>query len=209
MEPHQTGLWAFMRRREALMTSPGLSTAADEPVPPARPKVRKWAIDDLASVAGDSSSRSNLEHGAKIFREALCSRCHRSGATGPAVGPDLTFVARRFSRRDMLESMLTPSRVVAENYRNVQVVTTSGKSYVGRLLNEGDFRSEKLRMNVNPLRPGEVVEIDKKEIEESQETMTSPMPDGLLDSFTEDEIAALLAYLESGLAKPVSGPPLR
>ncbi|KAL4853675.1 Centrosomal protein [Chlorella vulgaris] len=31
MEPHQAGLWAFMRRREALMTSPGLSTAADEP----------------------------------------------------------------------------------------------------------------------------------------------------------------------------------
>ena len=100
----------------------------------------------------------------------------------------------------MLESILTPSRVVAENYRNLQIVTTTGKTYVGRLLTEGDFRSEKLRMNVAPLRPGNFIEIDKKEIETSQETVTSPMPEGLLDSFTTAEIAALLAFLEQAAA---------
>lgn len=186
-----------------------LPSESDEPLPAVRPTVRKWTIDDLGSLAAESSTSVNIEHGAKIFREALCGRCHRSGLTGPAVGPDLTYVARRFSRRDMLESMLTPSRVVAENYRNVQVITTSGKAYVGRLLNEGDFRSEKLRMNVNPLQPGEIVEIDKKDIEESHETATSPMPDGLLDSFTQQEIAALLVYLESGMVKPAAVPPGR
>ena len=177
------------------------ATAAEEPLPPPRPVVRKWTIEQLTSLATDEAIPGDPARGAAIFRDAFCNRCHRSGIVGPAVGPDLTFVARRFSRRDMLESILTPSRVVAENYRNMQVITTTGKTYVGRLLTEGDFRSEKLRMNVDPLRPGEIIEIDKKEIEESLETVTSPMPEGLLDSFTQEEIAALLAFLEQAAVK--------
>ena len=106
---------------------------------------------------------------------------------GPAVGPDLTHVAGRFSQRDILESILSPSKVVAENYRNVQVTTTDGRQFVGRVLLEGDFRSEKLRIATEPLRPSTIVEISKRDIDQSRETDTSPMPQGLLDSFQPQE----------------------
>jgi len=62
----------------------------------------------------------------------------------------------------------------------------------------GDFRAEKLRLNVDPLRPGQLVEIDKKEVQEQRLDRTSPMPQGLLDGFTREEIADLLAFLEDG-----------
>jgi len=171
----------------------------DEPLPPPRAKVQTWSLDDVPKLAAKDAGRGNAERGAKVFRDALCSRCHRAGLTGPAVGPDLTFAARRFSRSDMLESIIAPSRSVAENYRNVIVVTEAGKVHVGRLLNEGDFRSEKLKLSIDALRPGEVVEVDKKDIVEQRPHDTSPMPQGLLDTFTRDEIADLLTFLEEGL----------
>ena len=170
----------------------------EEPLPPPRPKVQAWSLDDLPTLAATDGGRGDAERGAKVFRDALCSRCHRAGLTGPAVGPDLTFAARRFSRSDMLESIIAPSRSVAENYRNVMVVTEAGKVYVGRLLNEGDFRSEKLKLSTDSLRPGQIVEIDKKDIVEQRLHDTSPMPLGLLDTFTRAEIADLLTFLEEG-----------
>jgi putative heme-binding domain-containing protein len=171
---------------------------ADEPLPPPRKKLQEWKLEDLSPAYADGGTAGDAKRGETIFRDALCSRCHRSGLTGPAVGPDLTFVARRFSRRDMLDSILAPSRAVAEQYRNAQVTTVDGHVHTGRVLTEGDFRSEKLRLNTDPLRPGKVVEVDKKEIEEYRLTDTSPMPQGLLDSFTLDDVRDLLAYLESG-----------
>jgi len=135
-----------------------------------------------------------------VFHEALCARCHRVGVRGPAIGPDLTHVASRFSRRDILESILRPSASVAEIYRNVQVVTEDGRVVTGRVVSAGDFRSQLLRLNTDQLRPGRVVEVDKRTIEEFRELETSPMPEGLLNTFTREDIADLLAYLEAGPA---------
>ncbi len=182
-------------------------TPANEPLPDPRPHVQKWTLDDLAAFVGEEPLPGDPTRGALIFRDALCSRCHRAGLTGPAVGPDLTYLARRFTRADMLDSILKPSRVVAENYRNVQIVTESGKAYVGRLLTDGDFRSEKLRLSVDPLHPGKFVELDKKEIVEAEMMESSPMPEGLLDSFTREEIADLLAFLERGSSSQTAETP--
>jgi putative heme-binding domain-containing protein len=173
------------------------SGAADDGPPPSpRRKVATWTLDDLRPLTEKQTIAGDSKRGASIFREALCSRCHRAGANGPAVGPDLTFVARRFSRADMLESIVEPSRSVAENYRNLSVATDSGRIYVGRVVSGGDFRGEKLRLNTDPLHPGQVAEIDKKDVVEQRLHDSSPMPQGLLDGFTREEIADLLAFLE-------------
>jgi putative heme-binding domain-containing protein len=163
---------------------------------PERPAVKAWTIDDFTEQLADAKLAGDARRGQTVFREALCIRCHRVGLRGPAVGPDLTHVAGRFSRRDMLESILAPNRVVAENYRNVQVQLLDGRVLSGRVLSEGDFRSEKLRLSPDPLRPAHVVEIDKREIDRYQLAETSPMPAGLLDRFTAAEILDLLAYLQ-------------
>lgn len=167
----------------------------DAPVAITRPIVKAWTLDDLASQLDHRGDRAR---GETVFREAQCLRCHRVGARGPAVGPDLTHVARRFSRRDMLESILTPSKVVAEHYRNVQVETKDGRSILGRVLIEGDYRSETMRIATDPLRPSQIVELNKRDIQEYRLSETSPMPSGLLDRFTIEEVVDLLAYLESG-----------
>jgi putative heme-binding domain-containing protein len=174
------------------------ASEATESEPPPRPVVKNWTLSDFASSLEGTGHRGSSARGALVFRDALCARCHRAGARGPAVGPDLTHVSGRFSRRDMLESILTPSKVVAENYRNVQVSTTDGRVLVGRVLVEGDYRSETLRLATEPLQPAAIVELNKRQIDQVRESETSPMPSGLLDSFQLEEILDLLAFLESG-----------
>ncbi len=170
---------------------------ASEPLPPPRPLVRRWTSADFANLASDIA-RGDAQRGETVFRDALCIRCHRAGARGPAVGPDLTHVAGRFGPRDLLDSILTPNKVIAENYRNVQLRTIDGRTLVGRVLMQGDFRSEKLRLATQPLAPAEFVELDKKQIEEVRESAISPMPEGLLDGFRAEDVLDLLAFLTRG-----------
>ncbi|MEX0717366.1 MAG: c-type cytochrome [Planctomycetaceae bacterium] len=171
-----------------------------EDVPP-RPVVRKWKSNDVEELLADGNGDGgvpDLARGRRMFEAASCIRCHRVGTEGEAVGPDLTSIAGRFSRRDVLLSVLEPSRVVAEQYRPVQVLTTQGKVFTGQPLPSSDFRAETLSLLADPLRPDRVTEIPKTEIEFSKVLETSPMPEGLLDTLTREEIRDLLAFLETG-----------
>ncbi len=68
-----------------------------------------------------------------------------------------------------------------------------GQTHTGRIIPEGDYRSEKIRLSLDPLDASKVVEIDQH-----NSSPVSPMPSGLLDTLTLDEVRDLLAYLESG-----------
>ena len=182
--------------RQSLGTLLQETPQAHEDVVPARAVVRQWVLADLEPLLSADAERGDPERGAVVFREALCVRCHRVGASGPAVGPDLSFVAHRFSRRDICESVLNPSRVVAEPYRLTQITTLSGTVVTGRILSGGDFRSELVRVNTDPLRVSAVQEVDRKQIDEVRILEQSPMPAGLFDVLTLEEIRDLLAWLE-------------
>ncbi len=167
---------------------------ADELIAITRPLVKKWTVNELVPLLADSAYKPDPIRGAAVFREALCSRCHRSGASGPAVGPDLTHVSNRFSHQDILRSIIEPSHVVAETYRKVQVSTSDGRIIVGRVLVEGDYRAQTLRIATDPLKPSEIQEINKTVIDAIIDSPVSPMPAGLLDSFQANEILDLLEY---------------
>ena len=186
--------------RETYREAPVATETADE-LNVARPVVQRWRVDSLLPLLEQNPVADDRETGARLYREALCIRCHRFGSLGKAVGPELTAVGRRFSRADLLRSIVEPSQVVAEPYRLTHVSTVDGLTRTGRLLSEGDYRSELLRLNTEILRPGQFETIDKKQVETLQAIEMSPMPVGLLDSLTPAEINALLNYLQNGLSK--------
>jgi putative heme-binding domain-containing protein len=153
---------------------------------------------DLAGDLAQPGGRRNFEQGRRMFAAALCVRCHQLGDRGTPVGPDLTEVAGRFARRDLLDSILTPSRVVSETYRNIRVTTRDGRTITGRAVLEGDYRSQLLRLVTDPLEPWKLTEVPKNEITSYGESQISSMPEGLLNSLTREEILDLLGYLEAG-----------
>ncbi len=85
--------------------------AAEAAAPQAeRPFVRDWKLNDLVGSLEQVGKGRDLAAGKKVFTAASCIRCHRFGGDGAPVGPDLTPLARRFGRVDMLLSILAPSR---------------------------------------------------------------------------------------------------
>jgi putative heme-binding domain-containing protein len=180
----------------------GAALAPPEPAPaaivvanPDRRFVRAWQPADLASALAEVTLRRDLRDGRALYAEAGCRQCHTFAGEGIAMGPDLTGVASRFSTRDLLESILEPSKVIAENYRNVTVATRSGAIMDGRLIAEDD---ERLTLANNPIEPDNRWTVRKRDIASKRVSDVSPMPGGLLDSFSKQEILDLLAFLTFG-----------
>ncbi|MBI3192392.1 MAG: c-type cytochrome, partial [Pedosphaera parvula] len=163
------------------------------PEPKQRGFVKEWTSSDLLPELENASSRRNFNKGMQAFVDAQCIQCHRFGNEGGGIGPDLTAVAARFSRRDILESILEPSKVVSEQFQNTTVVLKDGEDVTGRLLDE---TADKLVLEPNPLQP-EVVEVKKVDVKSRAFARLSPMPEGLVNGLTKEDILDLLAFLES------------
>ena len=167
--------------------------------PPAvrQPFVRDWSMDDLEQSLEAVGKHRDLQRGENSFRSAGCIQCHRMGTEGRPIGPDLTSVGSRFSRRDILASIILPSQVVAEQYRTDMIVTTQGKVLTGRIVPQNDFRAAELLIATDPLQPWNHVQVAKSQIESHKRTRLSSMPKGLLNTLTKEDILNLLAYVEA------------
>lgn len=161
----------------------------DEP----RPFVKAWKIADLAPVLekGLKSGR-DYDRGRKLFAVAKCFGCHRYDNEGGAHGPDLTGVAGRFSPRDLLESIIDPSKEISDQYAAVEIRTLDGRVVVGRIVN---LNNDGVSVNTNMLEPGSATQVNRNNIESMKPSKVSVMPTGLLDTFKEDEVLDLMAYI--------------
>ena len=133
------------------------------------------------------------DRGRMIFTKARCVKCHRFQSEGEGVGPDLTSVRRRFQRKEIVESILYPSQVISDQYRMVQVETKEGQVYVGMPI-PGVSKRDKLVLLLSDTTK---LEIPKSRIEEQTASKISVMPAGLLDPLSPQEVADLLAFLET------------
>jgi putative heme-binding domain-containing protein len=168
-------------------TTVAISTA------PQRAFVREWTVEALLPALDEVSGGRSFARGRQAFTDAQCLACHRFGNLGGSVGPDLTAVASRFTRRDLLESIIDPSRVVSEQFQNTTVITRDGDRISGRLVDEDDRR---IALLTNPYTVDRT-EVLKSNIKERGHSEISPMPEGLVNILAREEILDLLAYLES------------
>lgn len=166
-------------------------TYPEEPTPtlPVDPENTAWKYQELLGFLADEGAHGDSTRGAMTFEKARCVKCHRFGRRGEGVGPDLSTVSQRFQKREILESIVFPSHVVSDQYASQTVVTSDGLTYQGIVAPAGEGAVVILQAS------GEKVTLNKDEIESTQPTKKSAMPDGLLNTLTLEEIADLFAYL--------------
>jgi putative heme-binding domain-containing protein len=156
--------------------------------------VKEWTMAELVPMLADAAKGRNYQRGREAFAVAQCLACHKFGTEGGAVGPDITGAASRFNRRDLLETIIEPSKVISDQYQNITVTKKDGDEVTGRLVEEND---ERLVLIVNPL-SGDKAEVKKRDVGRRTPSKLSPMPEGLANILTKDEILDLLAYIEAG-----------
>ena len=165
---------------------------------PAAAVVKEWHLADLAPFLDQVSRGRSFDGGRAALLTAQCHLCHRvsSDPALPAgvVGSDLTAVASRFNRRDLLEQILDPSKVVDEKYRQVTLALLDGSELTGTVEAED---TRKIVLRPNPL-SSETRDLPKEKVRSRTVSSLSPMPAGLLNSLTAGQVLDLLAFLETG-----------
>jgi putative heme-binding domain-containing protein len=156
--------------------------------------VNAWLDEELRPRLDQILAGRNFEQGQRAFSKARCMECHRIAGEGGSTGHDLTGVASRFTREDLLDSILEPSKEISDQYQDYEILTTDGILLVGNI--EGRT-VDTVTLRTQP--PAEVLhEIHVDDIEIQRPHPLSRMPAGLLNVLTMDEVLDLLAYTLSG-----------
>ncbi|MGE0609929.1 MAG: hypothetical protein AB7O62_22755 [Pirellulales bacterium] len=177
-----------------LAATAAIATTSFEPPPP-RAVVREWKMEELLDSLEEAGRGRNFQRGETLFAAALCNRCHLLGKQGLPLGPELTAVGKRFNRKDLLESIINPSKVVEEKYRTSVLQTADGETLTGRIVGGSETT---LIVATDPLDPRQMRHLPLADIESQTTSSISLMPAGLLNTLTRDEILDLLAYLQTG-----------
>jgi putative membrane-bound dehydrogenase-like protein len=170
-------------RLDALAAKPAAAETAD------RPTVGSIPYGDLLSrlegVTGD------VALGGKLFVQQSCSACHTTAASEPEKGPYLGGIFTRYSKAEVIESILQPAAKVAQGFAT-HVFTMADK----RQLSGFVIRESPDAVVIRDLAGAETT-LQKADIASRAVTEGSVMLRGLVDGLTLQEFASLLAFLES------------
>ena len=141
-----------------------------------------------------SLTGGNLERGRKIFREKVetqCLRCHKSEIGDSLVGPELTRIGKTKDRLYLLESIVQPNKIIAQDFETVVLTLNDGNITAGRLVGQ-DAAALKIE-TMNEQGKPQVTTVPVAQIKERMGA-PSPMPPagGML---SKSEMRDLIEYL--------------
>jgi putative membrane-bound dehydrogenase-like protein len=146
-------------------------------------------IAEIARRSGDAA-RGKAIWNSSAAGAAQCAKCHMVRGSGGQVGPDLSMIGKKASRENLYESILMPSKAIADQYIQHQVTTNADVTVTGLLI--ADTPDSITLRDAN----GKDTTIAKKDIEGPiRKLKISIMPEDIVASLTEDELTDLVAYL--------------
>lgn len=154
-------------------------------------QLKAESVETLATAV---QQKGNAVRGAILFtnRKLSCTRCHSASGTGKPVGPDLTQLGRDVTDAYLIEALLDPSKAIKKGFESVTVVTTAGKTFSGRIVEDSPQRIV-LQVASGDL---ERVTLLKSEIEEIAPNKQSAMPANLVDQLeSRDQFLDLARYM--------------
>ena len=158
---------------------------------PGQQFVRDWKLEELLPLLDKVKAGRSFESGKAAFKQAGCGQCHRFAGEGGSVGPDLAGVGRRLSPHDLTESIVLPSKVIADGFATTEIETKSGEVVTGRVVREDG----QVVVMLPPTATAEAVTIRKADIRRRELSKVSNMPTGILNTLPEPQVLDLLAYL--------------
>jgi putative heme-binding domain-containing protein len=163
---------------------------------PQMPLDRQERFDNLVfprgggpgSLAGRGGA-PNAAEGGGVFRET-CAQCHRYGTVGKDYAPDLTRVADRLQRRDILRSIFFPNEKVDPKYVTTVLALKDGKTVRGLLVSE-----TAQNVVVKTAEDPEPLTVAKNQIAKRATDAKSIMPDDIADKVTDAGVRDVTAYI--------------
>ncbi len=174
-------------------TSPAQETAGQ----PAQPFYREWTMAELLPSVRDLGAGRDWTQGRDVFRQAACGACHALGseAEGAGLAPDLTPVGATYTRDFILQSILEPSAEINGRFFHTTFTLKNGDVITGSVV---DIADRTIIVAPVMLSPDATIAIAEADVKSEAPSPISPMPAGLLNPFTREQIVELLAFLDAG-----------
>jgi putative membrane-bound dehydrogenase-like protein len=150
------------------------------------------------------AARGDAAKGKAFFKAQLCSACHTDSDGQTPRGPHLVDIGKRYSAAELVESILKPSAKIAQGFETYRFDMADGKVVIGFVVSERG-KSVLIREANGAQR-----ELQREQIESRTIQKESLMPEGVVTNRTPEELADLIAYLQSltGSDDP-PGPPVQ
>jgi putative heme-binding domain-containing protein len=153
--------------------------------------------DQIGNMPFEAASRRALqakgdaERGRALFAAQSCRACHTDADGQTPKGPHLVDIGKRYSPAELVESILKPSAKIAQGYEAYGFAMPDGRVFTGFVVSEGASVVQ-VRESSGALR-----ELKRSDIEERRRQEPSAMPEGIAGTLTPEQLADLVAYLQS------------
>jgi putative membrane-bound dehydrogenase-like protein len=144
-----------------------------------------------AAVKRALRAKGKAERGKPLFRSQSCIACHTYADGQMPKGPHLVGIGKRYSAAELLESILKPSEKIAQGFETYTFTTVKGRIITGFVVTESADLVQ-IREATGLHR-----ELKKKDIESREIQKQSMMPEGLVNNLSPEQLADLIAYLQS------------
>jgi putative heme-binding domain-containing protein len=146
--------------------------------------VRSLTPHESAPIPGDAAAGEQL-----FWGKGGCGRCHRVGARGTSIGPNLTRAGRQRSLAYLRESVVSPNADITPGHATIAVVTRDGKTITG--VEKGFDNFSTMLMDLS----GRFYSFQKDEVTSVERQYRSLMPPNYGRLFSDHELEDLLAFL--------------
>jgi putative heme-binding domain-containing protein len=141
------------------------------------------------------AKKGDAVNGRKLFGTLGCAKCHAITADQAGGGaPSLAEAGKRFTPAHLVESILMPDRLVAEEFRATSITTMDGVALTGLVVKEVNGEIEVLLPDTTRRT------IKAADIESRKAVAASPMPSGVVK--TVAELRDVLTYILSDNPQP-------
>lgn len=148
-------------------------------------------LRSVATAGRDVSVGGDAARGKAIFEgKGNCESCHRVNGNGSRVGPDLSEIGALRRTAELERSLVDPNAEILPQNRYYRVVTQTGETVTGRLLNADTFTVQLLDTKER------LVSFMRSNLRQAGFVEISPMP-SYRDKLTSQELADVVAYLGS------------
>ena len=149
---------------------------------------------EIARVRSAVEGRTGSPYRGRDLYLQRCSACHKLFHKGGEIGPNLT-AYQRTDLDTLLPSILDPSREIREGYEHMQVRTRDGRQLSGFLSDRTN------RLLILRGIDGSDTVIEQAQVESSNISTRSLMPEGLLTGLSDQQLRDFFAYLR--IAQPI------
>ena len=161
--------------------------------------VRETEADKLDTIARykkmiTAHPPGDAPRGRALFTRT-CQQCHALFDTGGKVGPDITG-SNRGDLDYLLQNVIDPNVVIPNDYRTWNLETKDDRVITGIATRQDDAA-------VTIVTANETLVIPRAEIASLTQGELSMMPEGLLQSLSDEEVCDLVAYLKQPAQVPL------